>query len=120
VRTLERNKQTIKYKLYVDKEELLDEYGNRTGEFKILYSDPATLRANVSAARGESLTRQFGDMESYDKVIITDEMDCPINETSVLWIDDLDTEKPYDYVVKKVARSLNSVSYAVSKVNVSA
>ena len=120
MRTLERNKQTIKYKLYVGKEELLDEYGNRTGEFEILYSDPATLRANVSAARGESLTRQFGDMESYDKVIITDDVSCSIDENSILWIDNLDTEKPYDYVVKKVARSLNSVSYAVSKVNVSA
>jgi hypothetical protein len=39
-------------------------------------------------------------------------------ENSILWIDDLEAES-YDYIVKKVARSLNSVSYAVSKVSVS-
>lgn len=120
MRVLERNKQTIKYKLYVGKEELLDEYGNRTGEYRIVYSDAATMRINVSAARGESATRQFGEMENYDKVMITDDMGCPIDENSILWIDSLDTEKPHDYIVKKVARSLNSISYAVSKVNVSA
>lgn len=120
MRTLERNKQTIKYKNYTSKEEVIDEYGNATGEFRIIYSDPEVIRLNVSAARGESYTRQFGDMESYDKVLITDDVSCSIDENSILWIDNLDTEKPYDYVVKKVARSLNSVSYAVSKVNVSA
>ena len=56
-----------------------------------------------------------------------------INEYSVLWVDtmpELDENgklvkdgngqvvTPYDYVVKKVAPSLNSISIAISKVNV--
>ncbi len=65
-------------------------------------------------------TRQFGDTENYDKVLMTDDLNVPITETSILWIDALDTTKPHDYIVKKVAKSLNSVSIAVSKVSVSA
>lgn len=120
MRALERNKRELKYKLYLGKEEIVDEYDNATGEFELVYSPaPVSLLANISAARGEYSTRQFGDTETYDKVIIVEDENCPIDETSILWIDNLDTEKPHDYTVKKVARSLNSVSYAVSKVNVS-
>lgn len=120
LRTLERNKQIIYYALYEGKEPVLDEYGNETGEYEILYSFPTALRINVSAARGEYSTRQFGDTEKYDKVLMTDDLNVPITETSILWIDSLDTTKPHDYIVKKVAKSLNSVSIAVSKVSVSA
>lgn len=119
MRTLERNKQTIYYALYEGKEPLTDEYGNPTGEYEVLYSEPVFLKINVSAARGEYSTRQFGEMENYDKILVTDDINLPISETSILWIDSLDTTKPHDYIVKKVARSLNSVSYAVSKVSVS-
>lgn len=119
MRTLERNKQTIYYALYEGKEPLTDEYGSPTGEYEVLYSEPVFLKINVSAARGEYSTRQFGEMENYDKILVTDDINLPISETSILWIDSLDTTKPHDYIVKKVARSLNSVSYAVSKVSVS-
>ena len=68
-------------------------------------------------------TRQFGESESYDKVIVLDNPNTPIDEYSTLWVDTLpllnedgSTETPHDYVVKKVARSLNSVSIAISKV----
>jgi len=118
VRTLERNKQTIYYALYEGKEPLKDEYGNPIGEYEVLYSEPVLLKINVSAARGEYSTRQFGEMENYEKILVTDDTNLPISETSILWIDSLDTTKPHDYIVKKVAKSLNSVSYAVSKVSV--
>lgn len=120
LRTLERNKQVIYYALFDGKEPVIDEYGNQTGEYEILYTPPTLLKINVSAARGEYSTRQFGDTENYDKVLMTDDLNVPITETSILWIDALDTTKPHDYIVKKVAKSLNSVSIAVSKVSVSA
>ena len=53
-------------------------------------------------------------------MMITDDMDCPIDERSILWIDSLDTSQPHDYIVRKVAKGLNSIMYAVRKVNVSA
>ena len=85
-------------------------------------------------------------MDNYDKVIVTRDMDCPIDENSVLFIDKdveygeavtidyvpretvlgddeanpVTVEVPlYDYIVRRVAKSLNSISIAVRKVDVS-
>lgn len=125
MRTLVRNKIRIYYANYRDKIPLKDEYGNKTGEYDIIYDNPVEIKANVSAARGEATTRQFGEDESYDRVIVLDDPKIPITATSILWIDTLpeiaedgSTETPHDYIVKQVATSLNSVSIAVSKVNV--
>ena len=125
MRTLHRNKIRIFYANYLSKTQLKDEYGNLTGEYKISYTHPIGVCANVSAARGEATTRQFGDDESYDRVIVLDDPKFPIAVTSILWIDTLpeiaedgSTDTPHDYIVKQVATSLNSVSIAVSKVNV--
>ena len=125
MRILNRNKVRIFFANYQSKTPLKDEYGNLTGEYEISYTNPTELCANVSAARGEATTRQFGDNESYDKVIVLDDPKFPITTTSILWIDTLpeiaedgSTETPHDYIVKQVAASLNSVSIAVSKVNV--
>lgn len=126
MRTLNRNKVRIFYANYLGKVPLKDEYGNQTGEYEILYGTPVEVKANVSAARGEATTRQFGDDEGYDRVIVLDDPKFPIAVTSILWIDTLpeiaedgSTDTPHDYIVKQVATSLNSVSIAVSKVNVS-
>jgi hypothetical protein len=127
MRTLRRNQIRIFYANYRRKDPLKDEYGNLTGEYDIAYENPVEIRANVSAARGEATTRQFGDDEGYDRVIVLDDPKLPIAVTSILWIDtppeiaeDGSTDTPHDYIVKQVATSLNSVSIAVSKVNVSA
>jgi hypothetical protein len=120
-----RNKSTFYYSTNAGKEELQDEYGNNTGEYRVIYSTPIVCKGNISAAQGEVETRQFGDSESYDKVIVLDNRDIPIDEYSILWVDilpvindDGTTDTPHDYIVKKVARSLNSVSFAIRKVNV--
>lgn len=134
MRGLNKNKQTLWYALYSGKKELIDEYGNRTGQFAIEYEKPCKTAANISPASGETSISQFGENERYDKVIVFADTDIPINEYSVLWIDrmpalnaDGELEKgsngealtPHDYVVKQVAKSLNSTAYAVDKVRVS-
>ena len=125
MRTLNRNKIRIFYANYRDKTPLKDEYGNLTGEYEIVYDTPKEVKANVSAARGEATTRQFGDDERYDRIIVLDDPKFPISTTSILWIDtppeidkDGRTKTPHDYIVRQVAASLNSVSIAVSKVSV--
>ena len=133
MRTLLRNKTKFYYAMYEKREEITDEYGNVTGQYELIYSEPIKMFGNVSAAVGSIQNRQFGESESYDKVIVLDNPETPINEYSLLWVDalpELDndgklvlkedgTEKtPHDYIVKKVARSLNSVSIAISKVDV--
>ena len=182
MRTLARNKIRIWYANYLGKAPLKDEYGNLTGEYDLVYDNPIAMLANVSAAWGEATTRQFGDDEGYDRVIVLDSTAAteviaqtgrfesknpifikddgegnisivsedievtdsgelkmnvspaefepyaskfPITVASVFWIDtppeiaeDGTTNTPHDYIVKKVATSLNSVSIAVSKVSV--
>ena len=112
---------------------MVDEYGNELNETTVAYSNPVACKGNISAARGETAVRQFGEYESYDRVIVMDDPNTPINEYAVLWVDSIPTLNengslatnndgspvtPWDYTVKKVARSLNSVSIAISKVTV--
>lgn len=129
MRTLRCNKIRIYYANYRDKVPLKDEYGNITGEYEIVYDNPIAIMANVSAAGGGSVAQYFGTQENYDRIIVLDFKDAdlapPITVSSILWIDTLpvvaedgSTNTPHDYIVKRVATSLNSVSIAVSKVNV--
>lgn len=124
MRCLHRNKRKFYYALFKEKVAIKDEYGNDSGEYTVVYEAPVEMKANVSAATGEAQVEQFGNSLLYDKVIITDDVTCPIDEHSVFCIDsvpayDTDGNLIYDYIVKKVARSLNTVSFAVSKVEVS-
>lgn len=124
MKCLHRNKRKFFYALFREKIAIKDEYGNDSGEYKVVYDSPIEMSANVSAATGEAQVEQFGNSLLYDKVIITDDTNCPIDEHSVLCIDtppsyDKDGNLIYDYIVKKVAKSLNTVSFAVSKVEVS-
>ena len=134
MKCLERNKVRFFYSLYQGKEAITDDYGNVTGEYELKYGNPVEWYANISAAKGETQTQQFGENEAYDKVIVMDNEAPPIDEYSVLWIDSapqLDEDgslvtnvqgeivTPHDYIVKKVAKSLNVVSLAICKVTVS-
>ena len=136
MRGLKRNQKTIWYQLYQDNipvyETDLD--GNivtdpitgeplRTGETKVGYSAPVEFRANVSANRGESSSDPFGIDLSYDKTMVSCNMELPIDELSVLFVD----RKPEfdaggnlmntaDYKVAKAAKSLNSALYAIKKI----
>lgn len=133
MRCMNRNKSRFFYSLYEGKTAITDEYGNVTGEYDVKHGNPIEFFANISAAKGETQTRQFGESEAYDKVIVMDNDAPSIDEYTVLWVDtvpqlnedgtlavndDGETITPHDYVVKKVAKSLNSVSIAISKVNV--
>lgn len=124
MRTMRINKRPFYYCLFSDKEPIEDEYGNETGEMRVIYEAPVQMLANISQATGQSNTEQFGNLENYDKVIVTDDLNCPIDESSVLFIDkepeySLAGDPMYDYTVRRVAKSINSVSIAVRKVNVS-
>ena len=125
MRCMVRNKSKFYYASYVDRTEIVDDYGNATGEYKVSYSEPIKKFGNISAAQGEMESRQFGDSESYDKVIVLDDRNAPIDEHSILWVDTLphldedgSTITPHDYVVIRKAVSLNTVTLAIRKVRV--
>ena len=124
MKTMERNKTPFWYLLYDKKVPVMDDDGNETGDYRVIYKEAVQRKENISAATGSAQVEQFGNFISYDKVIVTDDLSCPIDENSVLFIDkepeyDPEGNPLYDYIVKRVAKSLNSISYAVSKVNVS-
>ena len=127
MRTAHRNKRPFWYRLYEGEAELQDEWGNWTGEQAPSYSAPVALTANISPATGQSGTEQFGNLDDYDRVIVTAWMDCPIDENSVLYLDSAPEQdettgewSAHDYIVRRVSKSLNHISIAVSKVTVTA
>lgn len=119
MRDLCRNQIKIYYSNYEKSTELIDEYGNSTGQYELTYSKPEMIMISVSASKGSTDNQPFGNLLDYDRVLITSNMNCNIDENTVLWIDKLDTEKTHDYIVKKVARSINQIQIAVKKVTVS-
>jgi len=125
MKTLSRNKREFYYAYYESKTSVVDDYGNETGEYKITYSKPLKAYAYISSATGIAQTEIFGGVENYDKTIVLSHLIGHIDANSVLWVDTLpqlkidgSTDTPYDYVIKKIAESVNGVSIAISKVKV--
>ena len=118
MKTLSRNKQTLYYALFEEKKEIKDEYGNRTGEHQLVYAPPVKAKMSISAARGTAESEFFGLSLNYTKTLVTEDVNCPIAEDTVLWID-AEPDESYNYVVVQVAKSLNSITYAIKKVDVS-
>lgn len=119
------NKRKIWYSQFTGTTANVDANGNRTGEVTRNYSNPVMLKASVSASRGSADLELFGVNLNYNKTVIVDNTTCPITETTILWVDtdpQIDNSgkatAPHDYVVRSVAKSLNNIAYAISKVNV--
>ena len=125
MRCMIRNKRKFYYASHIGETEIVDEYGNLTGEYDVSYSNPIKHYGNISAAQGEVESRQFGESESYDKVIVLNDIDTPIDEYTLLWVDTLphlnddgSTDTPHDYVVVRKSVSLNIVSLVIHKVHI--
>lgn len=116
MRMLNRNMQKFGYKLLTSSNvPVLDPDGFETGEYAPVYSPKYTGYACISPATGEVIERAFGASVEYDRVLCAN-TDFGMDENSLLWIDDLEAES-HDYVVKRIARSLNNVRFALAKVN---
>lgn len=123
MKILKRNKTPFWYQLYDRTKAVEDEDGNEVGS-AVVYKDAVEMKGNISSATGSAQVEQFGNFAGYDKVIVVDDMSCPIEETTVLFIDkkpeyDAEGNPLFDYVVKRVAKSLNVIAYAVKRVDVS-
>lgn len=123
MRCLQRNLTTIYYCLYQSDAPILDDEGYDTGETTSSYSEPIAVKVNVSPAAGRTAIEQFGNDIRYEKVIVTDDPNTPIDESAVLFVDKTpefaaDGTPLYDYQVRRVARSLNGASIAIGRVNV--
>lgn len=126
MKAMERNKKKFWYALYERSEPILDEDGNEVGEQSV-YGNPVREKGNISAARGSTENDLFGVNAVYTKTINPMPNNCPIDESSILWIEvepvieeDGRTVTAHDYVVSQVAESINHKAYAISRVDVTA
>ena len=125
MRSMTRNRQTFYEASLISVSMGQDQEGNYT-ESQYAYSDPVERSGVFSPASGEAITQVFGADERYDKVITLNKGEDYLKIGSVLWVDTMPvideqghTKTPYDYVVAKVANSINVVIVAIRKVNVS-
>lgn len=118
MRCLERNKRDFWYALY-------SSTVNVDGEPYSTYKQPVRCSACISAATGYIASTMFGESIGYDKVIVCDDVNFPVDEYSVLWVDkepEYDNDNnpvAWDYIVKRVSRHLDSIGIAIKKVDVS-
>lgn len=119
MRCLNRNKQVVWYSTYLKKIPNTDTNGNLTGTYITQYSPPFKGYFNVSTSKGTSDINLFGTDISYSKTLVTTDIECPIDENSRLWIGvSPENNEPHNYEVTAVARSINSIKYAIKEVSV--
>lgn len=126
MRCLARNKTTAYYALLKSKTEQTDDYGNKTGQYTLTYETPVQFSANIRWDSGAVELEGFGLNASGTRRIVTDDLSCPIDIDTVLWIGKTPDKNGYagtvkpNYVVSGVPeRSLNHVAYTISEVNLS-
>lgn len=135
MRSLERDKRLVLVSFYVEKRACVDDEGRLTGRHEVVRTEPMPLLCTVSASKGTAENSAFGIDLDYDRTLVIDDPDYPIDEASVLWIDnvpeqepsagedeafgrDLSGGRPHDYTVTRVARSQNCVAVAAKRVEV--
>ena len=117
MKNLKRNKRLIYYALRTGETANIDEYGNETGESTPTYTEPVALHCNVSAAQGEDAVQAFGSFTGYSRTLCVSDVNCPIDEDSLVWFG-VPTTDPHNYIVVLKADSKNGVLYALQEVTV--
>ncbi len=121
MKLMNRNKQVLYYCPFLKSEPLMTVEGYDTGEEIVVYGDAVKLRCSISVDKGTAQSEVFGIDADYDRVVITDDMQCLMDEQSVLFVDMEPTYEngipKFNYVVKKRAVGLNEILFAISKVN---
>lgn len=117
MQNLRENQQLIYYAQYVSSAETTDD-GKLTGERTKTYTTPKPYWIYVSPSKGETLSGPFGRNADYTNIMSTSDLDCPIDENTVLWIRKDPNSGAHNYRVTLKAIGLNSIRYAITKVDV--
>lgn len=138
MRSLKKNKQKLYYATYneeikiyqrdeagniqyveIDGEKIPIEIGTVAG-----YNEPVLFYANISAGKGSAEEAVFGTSLDFSRTISTCDMTCPINELSLIWIDNevkynddgtVDSDSADYKVAAKPAKSLNNIVIAIKE-----
>lgn len=117
MRNLNRNKRLIYYANRISEVANIDEYGNETSETTPVYSEAKPLYCNVSAASGEDAVQAFGSFTGYVRTMSVADVNCPIDENTVVWFGAA-PPGPHNYIVVRKADSKNGLLYALQEVTV--
>ena len=132
MRTMTRNRQTF-YEAELVGSTMGTDLDNNYTEVQNEYSIPRERVAVITPASGQADMQLFGANENYDKVITLNKGENYLKVGSVLWIntpielaadgslaknEDGTLITPWNYVVVRVSESLNFVTVAIRKVDV--
>ena len=147
MRNLSRNKKDLWYANQTGEFTwVFDSNGHRTGEREHVYSEPVKVRmsmaissgANNLGSQGIATLEPYGLVTGYTARAVTEDLDCPMNETSRVWYGieptktvtvthevngETVTEEqvvnvPHIYMVVRKAKSLNHLIYYLKEVDV--
>lgn len=126
MRTLNKNKQKLKYANQSGRIPIYTEYTQEdgtvikleTGEYEIAYSEPKEFLGNIAMSGGEAEAQEFGlSIGDYNAVIVLSKGAISATEGSLIWFksdvgykssDNTEIDpKTSDYEVLKVSDSLN-------------
>lgn len=143
---LERNKEYLWYANPTGDEYVTDANGYKTGERKITYATPTKVKmsmaissgANNLGSQGMAELERYGIATGYTHRAVTDDMDCPMGEESLVWYKieptRIETREriingqrqevqtlipvPHNFKVVRKAQSLNHLIYYLKEVDV--
>lgn len=110
MRSMLRNKQKLTYSLYKGMTEVVDKYGDPTGDYDVSYGEETPFFANISSNRGRATYGNFGIDDNAEYVISTTDMNCPIDVDTIIRING----KPF--VVVRRSQSLSNILFSVKGV----
>lgn len=119
MRNLKKNTKKLWYSNYSGKIPILDENGDKTGDYESGYTVPTSFLATLSASRGNAYADMFGTNIDYTRTLSTVEK-IPIREESLIWVNEpamnpdgtVDSESA-DYSVTGIAEGLVGVVIAL-------
>lgn len=122
MRCLEKNKQTIYYRTF----NAITEIGDSTAytetivsrEKTIAYNPYQTMKASISPASGNVTLEGNGIVKDYTHIMITDNMACPINVDTLVWVNRTPTSTSLDadFRITRVSKSLNHITYQLREI----
>ena len=131
---LERNKEYLWYANPAGVEYVTDGNGYKTGERTITYEAPQKVKmsmaissgANNLGSQGMAELERYGIVTGYTHRAVTDDMNCPMQEESLVWyrlepvktINGETVNVPHNFKVVRKARSLNHLIYYLKEVDV--
>lgn len=123
MRLQQRNVKPVKWKTFLGKKAIMDAEGYETGEYELEYGELQEAKMSVSAysgsrsgltaSMGGDKVESFGISESYDRILLCEDLTIDINAESKVYITERTGEK--EYIVKKIAESLNVLAIAVRR-----